>query len=86
MIWNQRGRFEAKAHVTDDILPGVVWMRDGWSGINRVTSGAPIVPAAAVNVVPGIPGGQAAYDAWVEVCVKDAGRKGRSGVAGLSEG
>jgi anaerobic selenocysteine-containing dehydrogenase len=76
VILNQRGRFEAKARVTDDILPGVVWMRDGWSGINRVTSGAPIVPPAAVNIVPGIPGGQSAYDAWVEVCVKDAGREG----------
>ena len=86
VIRNQRGRFEAKARVTDDILPGVVWMRDGWSGINRVTSGAPIVPPAAVNIVPGIPGGQAAYDAWVEVCVNDAGRKGGSGVAGLPQG
>jgi anaerobic selenocysteine-containing dehydrogenase len=85
VILNQRGRFEAKARVTEDILPGVVWMRDGWSGINRVTSGAPIVPPSAVNIVPSIPGGQAAYDAWVEVCVKDAGRKGGSSVARLSE-
>jgi anaerobic selenocysteine-containing dehydrogenase len=85
VIRNQRGRFEARARVTDEILPGVVWMRDGWSGINRVTSGAPIVPPAAVNIVPGIPGGQAAYDAWVEVCVQDAGREDGSGVAGLPE-
>lgn len=66
-ITNQRGQFEARAYVTHDILPGVVWMRDGWAGVNRVTSGAPIVPLAANNIVPGIPGGQAAYDAWVEV-------------------
>jgi anaerobic selenocysteine-containing dehydrogenase len=85
VILNQRGRFEARARVTDDILPGVVWMRDGWSGINRVTSGAAIVPPSAVNIVPGIPGGQAAYDAWVDVCVKDSGRKGESSVARLLE-
>ncbi|MDQ2904070.1 MAG: molybdopterin-dependent oxidoreductase [Chloroflexota bacterium] len=72
VIANQRGQFEARAHVTDDILAGVVWMRDGWSGVNRVTSGAPIVSLAANNIVPGVPGGQAAYDAWVEVRVKEA--------------
>lgn len=67
LIANQRGQFTATAHVTDDILPGVVWMRDGWAGINRVTSGAAIVDLAANDILPGIPGGQAAYDAWVEV-------------------
>ncbi|GER89546.1 molybdopterin oxidoreductase [Dictyobacter vulcani] len=67
LITNQRGQFAAKAHVTDDILQGVVWMRDGWAGINRVTSGDPIVSTTANNIVAGIPGGQAAYDAWVEV-------------------
>lgn len=72
VITNQRGQFEAKAHVTDDILPGVVWMRDGWVGVNRVTSGAPIVTLAANDIVPGIPGGQATYDAWVEVRVRGA--------------
>jgi anaerobic selenocysteine-containing dehydrogenase len=67
VIMNKRGQFEARAHVTDDILQGVVWMRDGWVGINRVTSGAPIVSLTANDIVPDIPGGQAAYDAWVEV-------------------
>jgi anaerobic selenocysteine-containing dehydrogenase len=71
VITNQRGQFEARAHVTSDVLPGVVWMRDGWVGINHVTSGAPIVPLIANGLVPGIPGGQAAYDAWVEVSSKD---------------
>jgi anaerobic selenocysteine-containing dehydrogenase len=69
-ISNQRGQCEATAHVTDDILPGVVWMRDGWAGVNRLTNGAQIVPLAANDIIPGIPGGQAAYDAWVEVTVK----------------
>lgn len=72
IIANQRGQFEASAHVTSDILPGVVWMRDGWAGINRVTSSDPIVPLVANDIVPGIPGGQAAYDAWVEVSAKGA--------------
>lgn len=72
VISNQRGHFEARAHVTPDVLPGVVWMRDGWSGINRVTSGDAIVPPIANDIVPGIPGGQAAYDAWVEVSLKQA--------------
>lgn len=70
IIANQRGQFEANAHVTDDVLPGVVWMRDGWSGVNRVTSGAPIVPLIANEIVPGTLGGQAAYDAWVEVSAR----------------
>ena len=70
IIANKRGQFEARAHVTSDVLPGVVWMRDGWVGVNRVTSGAPIVSLAANDIVPGIPGGQAAYDAWVEVSVR----------------
>jgi anaerobic selenocysteine-containing dehydrogenase len=67
LIANQRGQFTARAYVTGDVLPGVVWMRDGWAGINRVTSGAAIVGLSANDIVPGIPGGQAAYDAWVEV-------------------
>jgi anaerobic selenocysteine-containing dehydrogenase len=71
LIFNERGQFEARARVTDDVLPGVVWMRDGWSGINRITSGAPIVPLRANDLVPGIPGGQAAYDARVEVRLRE---------------
>ena len=67
LIANERGQFNARAHVTEDVLQGVVWMRDGWAGVNRVTSGAPVIPLAANDIVPGIPGGQATYDAWVEV-------------------
>jgi anaerobic selenocysteine-containing dehydrogenase len=72
VIANQRGQFEANAYVTDDVLPGVVWMRDGWFGVNRVTSGAPVVSLVANDIVPGIPGGQASYDAWVEVSVNSS--------------
>src|SRR5215467_4206241 len=38
-IYNQRGELAAKAHVTDELPPGVVWMRDGWVGLNDLTSG-----------------------------------------------
>ncbi|WP_126598103.1 molybdopterin-containing oxidoreductase family protein [Dictyobacter aurantiacus] len=69
VISNQRGQFTARANVTTDVIPGAVWMRDGWSGVNRVTSGAPVIPLNANDIVPNIPGGQAAYDAWVEVNV-----------------
>ena len=67
LIANERGQFAAIARVTEDVLPGVVWMRDGWFGVNQVTSGAPSLPLAANDAVAGIPGGQATYDAWVQV-------------------
>ena len=68
-VHNQRGAFEATAHVTDRIPPGTVWMRDGCEGLNRVTSGAPVLPETALNLFP-FTVGQAAYDAMVEVARK----------------
>jgi len=65
---NERGRFEAVARVTEEILPGVVWARDGWPGLNTLTSGeACLSPEASDGLDPRIPGGQSAYDARVEV-------------------
>ena len=65
---NARGRFEAVARVTEDILPGVVWARDGWPGLNTLTSGEGCLsPEASDGLDPRIPGGQSAYDARVEV-------------------
>ena len=46
--------------------PGTVWMRDGWDGLNDVTSGAAVVPDEAVDLFP-FSAGQAAFDAAVEV-------------------
>jgi anaerobic selenocysteine-containing dehydrogenase len=63
-IANDRGEMAASAHVTDRVPPGVVWMHDGWDGINRLTSGARSVPDAAARVFPS---GSAAYEARVEV-------------------
>ncbi|MBI2467117.1 MAG: molybdopterin-dependent oxidoreductase [Candidatus Rokubacteria bacterium] len=65
-IWNDRGEFRARAHVTGKIPPGTVWMRDGWTGLNRLTSGAPSIPDEAVDTF-GFSGGQAAFDAMVEL-------------------
>ena len=65
-IFNGRGEFLARAHVTDRVPPGTVWMRDGWSGLNRLTAGAAVLPDTAVDIF-GFSGGQAAFDAWVEV-------------------
>lgn len=65
-IHNHRGALEAKAHITDRIPQGTVWMRDGCIGLNRVTSGAPVLPDAALNFFH-FTVGQAKYEAMVEV-------------------
>jgi anaerobic selenocysteine-containing dehydrogenase len=63
-IANDRGEMAAHAHVTDRVPEGVVWMRDGWEGLNRLTSGARTVPDAAAVAFPA---GAAAYEARVDV-------------------
>jgi anaerobic selenocysteine-containing dehydrogenase len=65
-VYNRRGAFEATAHFTDQIPAGVVWMRDGCLGMNRVTSGAPILPEKALDLFR-FTVGQAKYEAMVEV-------------------
>jgi hypothetical protein len=55
-----------RAHVTDRVPAGTVWMRDGWIGVNALTSGASVLPDEAVEVF-GFSGGQAGFDASVEV-------------------
>jgi anaerobic selenocysteine-containing dehydrogenase len=65
-IYNNRGAFEACANVTDRIPAGTVWMRDGWEGLNRVTSGEPVLPDAAVDIY-GFSAGQASFEAFVDV-------------------
>ncbi len=62
--WNDRGELPAVASVTERVPPGVVWMHDGWEGVNRLTSGARAVPDAAAIAFPA---GSAAYEARVEV-------------------
>ena len=65
-MFNQRGAFAARAHVTARVPAGTVWMRDGWGGLNAVTSGEAVVPDDAVDLFP-FAAGQAAFDAAVEV-------------------
>jgi hypothetical protein len=56
----------ARARVTPAMPDGTVWMRDGWTGLNRLTSGAAVLPDDAVDVFA-FAGGQAGFDADVEV-------------------
>jgi anaerobic selenocysteine-containing dehydrogenase len=65
-IYNERGVFEAYARVTERIPPGTVWMRDGWEGLNRLTSGAAAIPDEAVDIF-GFAAGQSTFDAMVDV-------------------
>ena len=65
-IWNERGEMRARAHVTDRIPSGTVWMRDGWDGLNVLTSGAPVLPDAATDIF-GFSAGQATFDASIDV-------------------
>src|SRR5262249_54356933 len=63
---NARGEMRCRAHVTAKIPAGTVWMRDGWPGLNTLTSGDAVIPDAAVEAL-GFSAGQAAFDAPVEV-------------------
>jgi anaerobic selenocysteine-containing dehydrogenase len=65
-IYNERGEFGAKAHITDDVPPGVVWIRDGWVGLNHLTSGDAVLTGDTLSLFP-FSVGQAHYGAQVEV-------------------
>jgi anaerobic selenocysteine-containing dehydrogenase len=64
-LYNEGGEMRARARVTERMPAGTVWMRDGWLGINRLTSSARTVPDAAVAAFP--QSGAARYDSFVEV-------------------
>src|SRR5262245_57715872 len=63
-LYNERGEMRARARVTDAIAAGTVWMRDGWEGLNTLTSGAAVVPDDAVDIFH-FAAGQASFDARV---------------------
>ena len=65
-LFNERGEMRARARVTDAIGAGTVWMRDGWEGLNTLTSGRAVVPDEAVDVFQ-FGAGQASFDAMIEV-------------------
>jgi anaerobic selenocysteine-containing dehydrogenase len=70
-VASARGSLAAIAHVTDRIPAGTVWIRDGWPGLNGLTSGDAMLPDAAVDVL-GFAAGQARFDARVEVRARAA--------------
>jgi anaerobic selenocysteine-containing dehydrogenase len=65
-IWNERGEMHGRACVTTRIPAGTVWMRDGWEGLNTLTSGDAVLPDEAVDEF-GFSGGQASFEAAVDV-------------------
>jgi anaerobic selenocysteine-containing dehydrogenase len=68
-IYNQRGACDATARFTGQIPNGVVWIRDGCEGMNRLTSGAPVLPETALNLFP-FTAGQTEYEARVQVAAR----------------
>ncbi len=67
-MYNERGALQARARVTADVPAGMVWMRDGWVGLNNLTSGQAVLPDAAVSIF-GFSAGQASFEARVEVAL-----------------
>jgi anaerobic selenocysteine-containing dehydrogenase len=65
-IVNDRATVKATARVTEDVPPGVVWMRDGWVAVNRLTSNESCMTSEQAEAFS-IIGGQATYEALVEV-------------------
>jgi anaerobic selenocysteine-containing dehydrogenase len=65
-VFNQRGSMAARAHVTERMPPGAVWIRDGWPELNQLTGGNAVLPDLAVETFP-FSAGQSSFDARVEV-------------------
>ncbi|MGH8689175.1 MAG: molybdopterin-containing oxidoreductase family protein [Burkholderiales bacterium] len=65
-VYNARGELAARAHVTERIPVGTLWLRDGWPGLNSLTEGAPVLPDAAADRFA-FSAGQSTFDARVEV-------------------
>lgn len=65
-VYNDCGSFVAKAHITAQKPTGVVWMRDGCLGLNRVASGRRVFPNKALGLF-NVSVGRAEYEALVEV-------------------
>ncbi len=65
-MFNASGSFAARAQVTDRIPAGVVWIHDGWPGLNGLTRGDAVLPDPAVSTF-GFSAGQANFGARVQV-------------------
>ena len=65
-VFNDRGSLAARAHVTERMPPGALWLRDGWPGLNQLTDGAAVLPDEAAEIFA-FSAGQSSFDARVEV-------------------
>jgi anaerobic selenocysteine-containing dehydrogenase len=65
-VFNQQGSMAARAHVTERMPIGAVWVRDGWPELNQLTSGNAVLPDQAVEMFQ-FSAGQSSFDARVEV-------------------
>jgi anaerobic selenocysteine-containing dehydrogenase len=65
-VFNARGELAARAHVTERIPTGTLWLRDGWPGLNALTDSASVLPDAAVDRFA-FSAGQSTFNARVEV-------------------
>ncbi|WP_424964795.1 molybdopterin-containing oxidoreductase family protein [Dinoroseobacter sp. S375] len=63
---NARGCFTAQAKVTPRIPAGLVWIRDGWPGLNALTDASAVLPEAALGAFP-FSVGQSRFGARVEL-------------------
>jgi anaerobic selenocysteine-containing dehydrogenase len=65
-VYNARGELQARAHVTERIPVGTLWLRDGWPGLNGLTDSASVLPDAAADRFT-FSAGQSTFNARVEV-------------------
>jgi len=65
-VHNERGALQARAHVTERIPAGTVWLRDGWPGLNALTDSARVLPDAAADRFA-FSAGQSSFEARVEI-------------------
>jgi anaerobic selenocysteine-containing dehydrogenase len=65
-VYNARGELPARAHVTERIPTGTLWLRDGWPGLNVLTDSASVLPDAAADRFA-FSAGQSTFNARVEV-------------------
>jgi anaerobic selenocysteine-containing dehydrogenase len=65
-VYNARGELQARAHVTERIPNGTLWLRDGWPGLNSLTDSASVLPDAAADHFK-FSAGQSTFNARVEV-------------------
>jgi anaerobic selenocysteine-containing dehydrogenase len=65
-VHNARGALQARAHVTERIPAGTVWLRDGWPGLNALTDSARVLPDAAADRFA-FSAGQSSFEARVEI-------------------